>query len=40
VNRVSGAIAILGWLCSISCSIVVPERGHPRTMIGLSLFRT
>src|SRR5262245_41800 len=37
--RVSGAIAIRRWLCSMSCSIVVPERGQPRMMIGRSLKR-
>ena len=36
MNRVSGGIAIRGWACVISCSIVVPDRGQPRTKIGRS----
>ena len=31
-----GGMAIRAWTCSMSCSRVVPERGHPRTSIGRS----
>jgi len=35
-KRVSGATAMRGWECSMSCSSVVPERGHPMMKIGRS----
>src|SRR6185312_15021117 len=38
-KRVSGGMAMSRWACSMSCSIVVPERGQPTTMIGRSLTR-